>query len=180
MAITINWGTRVINIPQADLTLVSAGIYELDLNEFRLTLKDLEDSEDGMNFPITHNHFTQVALGNLVLARVMELINGYTVTFENGSYMVNLVGGVNSNVLDKVNFNSVSVRAQNSAGLQVVSVGSGLSAGQDATLTLIKNILEADEEIRSATYKKKLKGTGTVIVNKNVTRTGSDIDLVEP
>jgi len=47
---------------------------------------------------------------------VVEIINGYTVTFEDDSYAVNLVGA-NSNIADVVNLNTVSVRAANSAGL---------------------------------------------------------------
>jgi len=50
------------------------------------------------------------------LARVVEIINDYTITFEDGQYAVNLVGA-NSNVADRVNVNQVSVRASNSAGL---------------------------------------------------------------
>jgi hypothetical protein len=47
---------------------------------------------------------------------VIEIINDYTVTFEDGQYAVNLVGA-NSNIADRVNVNQVSVRAANSAGL---------------------------------------------------------------
>jgi hypothetical protein len=119
MAITIDWPTKVIYVPKADLTLVQSSpyeIYELDVNTFRLALKDLEDNEDGQPWPTTHNHNTTVTVGGVTLARVIEIINGYTVTFENGNYAVNLVGG-NSNIADVLNLNSVSVRASNSAGL---------------------------------------------------------------
>lgn len=120
MAITIDWGnTYVISIPKADLTLIQSTpteIRELNLNTFRLALKDLEDSEDGMSFPDTHRHNTEVTLGGLTFARVIEILSPYTVTFEDGNYAVNLVGA-NSNVGDKVNVNQVSVRSQNSAGL---------------------------------------------------------------
>lgn len=119
MAITIDWGTRVIFIPRNDLTLIQLApteIRELNLNEFRMSLKDLEDSEDGIAFPDTHRHNTEVTIAGLVLARVIEIINGYTITFEDGQYAVNLVGA-NSNVADVVNVNQVSVRSQNSAGL---------------------------------------------------------------
>jgi len=91
-------------------------IRELNLNAFRLDLKDLEDDEEGMPFPDTHKHNTEVTVGGLTLARVIEIINGYTVTFEDGQYAVNLVGA-NSNVGDVINVNQVSVRSQNSAGL---------------------------------------------------------------
>ena len=117
--ISIDWGTRVITIPKDDLTLVQSTpnvIYNMDLNWFRLQLKDLEDSEAGMCFPNTHNHNTEVVLSGLTYARVIEIINGYTITFEDGQYAVNLVGA-NSNVADMVNVNQVSVRSANSAGL---------------------------------------------------------------
>jgi hypothetical protein len=119
MAISINWATRVIFVPKSDMTLIQSSpieIRELNLNTFRLALKDLEDSEEGIMFPYTHVHNPPVVVGGVTLARVVELVNGYTVTFEDGNYAVNLVGA-NSNVADKVNLNSVSVRASNSAGL---------------------------------------------------------------
>ncbi len=118
--ITINWGTKVISVPQADLTFISTGVYQLDINAFRLVLKDLEDNEDGMPFPKTHNHNTQVVLSGVTYARVIEIINGYTITFENLQYAVNLVGA-NSNIPDVINVNQVSIRSSNSAGL--VSLG---------------------------------------------------------
>lgn len=119
MAISIDWGAKIIQIPRADLTLlqsVPTEIRELNLNEFRLILKDLEDSEAGIVFLDTHRHNTEVLLGGLTYARVVEIINGYTITFEDGQYAVNLVGA-NSNVGDVVNVNQVSVRSSNSAGL---------------------------------------------------------------
>lgn len=119
MAITINWPTGVISVPKADMTLIQSvpfEIRELNLDTFRLRLKDLEDDADGQVWATTHNHNTTVAVGGVILARVVEIINGYTVTFENGTYAVNLVGA-NSNVGDVVNLNTVSVRAANSAGL---------------------------------------------------------------
>ena len=119
MAISINWPTKVINVPKADMTLVQSTpieIRELNINTFRLRLKDLEDDAEGQVWATTHNHNTTVSVGGVTLARVVEIINGYTVTFENGSYAVNLVGA-NSNIGDVLNLNTVSIRAANSAGL---------------------------------------------------------------
>jgi hypothetical protein len=119
MAISIDWGTRVIFVPRADMTLsqtVPTEIRGLDINAFRLALKDTEDSALGMTQPTTHNHVAPIAVGGVTLARVVELINNYTVTFEDGQYAVNL-NGANSNIGDKVNVNNVSVRSANSAGL---------------------------------------------------------------
>jgi len=116
MAISIDWGTKVINVPQADLTNLGGGVYELDVDAFRLELKDLEDDEEGMPFPRTHNHVAPITVGGVTLARVVEIINGYTVTFEDLQYAVNLVGA-NNNIADVANVNQVSIRSQNSAGL---------------------------------------------------------------
>jgi hypothetical protein len=117
--ISINWGVRIINVPKLDMALIQSiptEIRELNLNAFRLALKDLEDDEEGMPYPKTHNHNTETPLGGITYARVIEIINGYTVTFEDGQYSVNLIGA-NSNVGDKTNVNQVSVRSNNSAGL---------------------------------------------------------------
>ncbi|MHA1661892.1 MAG: hypothetical protein ACTSWQ_00835 [Candidatus Thorarchaeota archaeon] len=119
MAVNIDWGDRIINVPKADMTLVQSvptEIRQLNLNTFRLTLKSLEDDEEGMPFPDTHSHNTEVTVGGITLARVIEIINDYTITFEDGQYAVNLVGA-NSNVGDRINLNQVSVRSANSAGL---------------------------------------------------------------
>lgn len=119
MAITIDWATKIINVPKADTTLIQISpteIRELNLDAFRLRLKELEAGEAGIVFIRTHNHNTEVLLGGITYARIIEIINGYTVTFEDGQYAVNLVGA-NSNVGDVVNVNQVSVRSQNSAGL---------------------------------------------------------------
>lgn len=131
--ISIDYNTRVISVPQADMTLVQTSpfeIRELNIDTFRLALKDLEDDPDGgIAFPDTHRHNPPVSIGGVSLAEVVELINNYTVTFGNGSYAVNIVGG-NSNIGDRANLNSVSIRSANSAGLIVTAGGSGASAAE--------------------------------------------------
>lgn len=119
MTISVNWADKIINVPRNDMTLVQSSpteIREMDLNILHIVLRDLEDNVDGVSFDVTHNHFTPINVGGLTLARVVELINDYTITFEDGQYAVNLIGA-NSNVGDRVNVNQVSVRSFNSAGL---------------------------------------------------------------
>ena len=118
MAITINWSTKVINVPKADLTLIQSDpeIRQMDVDWFRLELKDIEDNVEGQPFPDTHKHNTEVTLAGLTLARVVEILAPYTITFEDGQYAVNLVGA-NNNIADRTNVNQVSVRTANSAGL---------------------------------------------------------------
>jgi len=121
----IEWGTKIINVLKADMTQIQSSptsIYEMDIDDFRATLNDLSDDAEGMPFDTTHQHVAPVSLGGVDLARVIEIINGYSITFEDGQYAVNLIGA-NSNIADKVNVNQVSIRSANSAGL----VDSGLT-----------------------------------------------------
>jgi len=133
VAISVDWSIKVINVPRNDMPIVQASpeIRELDLDSFRLTLRDLEDDEAGMPWVRTHNHVAPIGVGNFQLARVVEIVNDYTITFEDGQYAVNIVGG-NSNVGDRVNVNQVSVRTANSTGL--VQAGTALSVAEQAML----------------------------------------------
>jgi len=133
VAISITWATKVIYVPQADLTFISGVLYELDVNVFRLALKDLEDDEEGMAFVDTHRHNTEVTLGGVTFARTVEIINGYTVEFEDGQYTVRCVGA-NHNIADVKVANQVSLIIGNSAGL-IVTDASGLTPGESQKLT---------------------------------------------
>ena len=125
---TIDWNTRIIHIPRTYLNQISSGpdVYELDLYQFHLDLRDREDDPDGMRNPVTHRHVTETQMGGTTFARIIEINNGYTVEFEDGQYAVNLVGA-NSNVADVAVVNQVSIRSQNSGGLVVLSGQMGLT-----------------------------------------------------
>lgn len=156
MAISIHWPSKVIHVPQSDLTPLGGGLYELDIDEFRLTLRSLEDDEEGMPFLRTHKHDTESTLGGITYARKIEIINGYTVTFEDGQYAVQLVGA-NSNIGDVINVNQVSVRTNNAAGLIVYTEGGSIPtvpqivAGVWATEDTIKPGMSAKEAMTEIT-----------------------------
>ena len=126
MAVSINWLTRVITIPFADLAPVGPGLYELDVNALRLELKGIEDGEEGMAFPDTHRHNAPVELSGVTYARTLEVINGYSVTFEylGTPYTVRCVGA-NHNLADVKTVNPVSLVVGNAAGLIAVSTTGG-------------------------------------------------------
>ncbi len=135
MAISINWSTKIITVPQADLTAMGGGVYQLDVDAFRLALKNIEDSEEGSVFPDTHRHSTQVTLSGVTYARTFEVINGYTVTFQDtGTPYTVLCVGANHNLADVKNVNQVSLIIGNAAGLISVTSGSGLSVEQTQQL----------------------------------------------
>lgn len=148
MALSVAWSTKVINVLQADLTALGGGVYELDTDQFRKDLNALQANVDGIVFDTTHEHTAPKTLAGTTFARFIEIINGYTIDFEDtGSpYQVNLVGS-NNNILDVKTVNNVSLAVQNSAGLIQVSSGSGLSAEQDSTLTAINAELQGIEGI---------------------------------
>ena len=145
MAISIDWGTKVIFVPKADLTPLGGNLYELDVNDFRLELKDIEDSVEGMAHPDTHRHNTEVTLAGVTYARSIEIINGYTVEFEDdgtpaGHYVVSCVGA-NHNLADVKVANGTSLIIGNSAGLIVSETGtSGLTPDEAADLALLRKI----------------------------------------
>lgn len=124
MAISINWLTKVIYVPKSFMTMISPTLYELDVNLFRIALKDIEDSPDGMAQLDTHRHNSPVTLAGVTYVRTLEIINGYTVTFEDGQYAVRCVNA-NHNLADVKNLNQVSLIIGNAAGLIVYTQSVG-------------------------------------------------------
>ena len=108
------------------LQTVPYEIRELNTDEWRVELRDLEDDPAGRPWPRTHDHNTDIALQGITYAPQFILLAPYTVTFENGLYAVNIVG-TNNNVLERTNKNQVSVNPSNSAGLIIVETGTGIT-----------------------------------------------------
>lgn len=165
MAITVDWATKVISVPQADLTFISGTLYELDTDQFRLDLKALEAGEFGMPFLDTHQHNTEVTVAGVTYARFIEIINGYTVTFEDGQYAVSLVGS-NNNIFEEgvINRNQVSVISNNSAGLVSNATPAAISAEVwDAVLSGFSTSGSAGETLR--TLEKIFTNDATVVFN---------------
>jgi hypothetical protein len=84
--------------------------------KFRADVNALMADENGIVFEDSINHNTEIVLSGVTYSRFIEIINGYTVTFEDLQYGVNTTGA-NHNLADVVNRNQVSVLTQNSAGL---------------------------------------------------------------
>lgn len=135
MAVTIDWPTKVITVLQADMTPLGGGRYELDMNWLRLQCKDLEDSEAGMPFPDTTQHNTEVVISGVTYARAIKFINGYTVTISPATAYIVSCAGANHNLADVYNNTTgPTLLPNNSAGLQVVATGSGLTPEEQQQL----------------------------------------------
>ena len=120
MNVVMDWGSLNINVPRDEMLLlqtVPVEVRQLDLTEFRYAMHDKQDDIAGMPFMHMHEHNPPVTVAGVALAQVVTIVNNYTVTFEDGLYNVNIVGG-NSNVADNVVKNQVGVNTSNSAGLQ--------------------------------------------------------------
>jgi hypothetical protein len=133
VAISIDWGTKVITVPQADLTFISGVIYELDVDWLRLQVAALLDDEEGQPFPDAFRHNTEVVISGVTYTRFVEFINGYTVTIDPaGAYIVTCTGA-NHNIADIYNnTGGPTLLVNNAAGLVTTDA---LIANEDA-LTL--------------------------------------------
>lgn len=126
----------------------------LNLNAFRLELKEIEGSVEGMAHRDMHDHTTTKTLGGVTYARSVEIINGYTVEFEDGQYGV-VATGANSNLFDVVVDNQVSFLGNNSAGLVEAAV-SGLTAGEAANLEMILKLIRNRRETDPVAGKQRI------------------------
>jgi len=180
MAITIDWGQKIINVPQADLTFVSGTRYTLDADAFRLILKDLEDDTAGIAFETTHRHNTQVVLSGVTYARVIEVINGYTISFENtGTPYTVEVQGANHNFADVTNFDGgMSMIVGNAAGLIVHEAAAGPTL-VDANILSIDGSTTVPSLMRIAAETMLVGTVATVISNSELEITFSSFTTEE-
>lgn len=134
MAYTVNWITKLITIPQADLTLISGDNYSLDMADVHSEIRRLEWAlTDGLWAPEIINFYPTVTLSGIAKTPTVEFKNDYTVQFGGSNYNVS-VSGYDTNMADVlVPGNGINVVFNNSVGK--VASGSGLDAGQDAKLT---------------------------------------------
>jgi hypothetical protein len=117
---------------------VSGSDYTLDMDWLRLELKDLEDDEAGIAFPDTHSHNTAVTLSGVVYARIVEIINGYTLTITPAFAGTVTCTGANHNLGDVYNNTAgPTLIIGNAAGLVQTAV-SGLTSTEAEDLELLR------------------------------------------
>lgn len=146
MAYSVDWIAKEVTIPTSDLTIVSGNHYSLDMADFLAEIRRLEwEPTEGLWAPSIVDHTdTRVNFAGATYAPFDDLINGYTIQFSGTATRVDLLGS-NNDLIDVLVVTGVSIVPSNSAGLQIVSTGSGLDAGQDAKITSIFNELDSIE-----------------------------------
>ena len=103
MALSIAYDTKLISVPQADLTFVSGTLYTLDSDQFRKDVTDILAAENHIWMPDAFSHNTEVTVAGVTYARTLEFINGYSIQFENtGSAYTVRIEGSNNNIFDVV------------------------------------------------------------------------------
>ena len=76
LEVSVDWPNSIINVTRSGLTLVQSNpteIRQMDLNEFRLKLKDLEDNPEGITYLKTHDHNPEVTVGGVTLAEALNV-----------------------------------------------------------------------------------------------------------
>ena len=138
MTITVDWPTGLITVPQSDLipALDSndepiPGFFVHDMEIFRRDLRRLEATSPGMPWPKTHTRFDPYRVAGVTYPQGIEIINGYRVEYEDGQYVVNLQGG-NNNVIDDRVVNRVSINPSNAAAVSTTQIPADVMAAQIA------------------------------------------------
>ena len=141
MSYTVNWITKVVTVPTADLTLVSGTRYSLPMQDFLIEIRRLESEfADGLWADQMLDHSNKrVDFAGVDYAAFDEIINGYTIQFTGVATRIDLLG-TNNNIIDYLIPTGISIVPNNSAGLQIVSVGSGLSVDEQDTLKLLEAV----------------------------------------
>ncbi len=139
MAISVDWPAGVVLIPKADTILVGTDpisgreIRSFDTDAFHENLRSEEETEAGRAYPITHLWNAEVSLGGVNYAPQFLTVNNYQFEFEDGTYRV-VFTNTNNDIADFSVVNGVSIQPGNSAGLQKVLAGGGLSPEQDTKI----------------------------------------------
>lgn len=148
MAITVDWITKTFSVPQADLTLVSGTLFDLNTEtQFRQPVNAIMAGEEGIVFEDPMRHFTQVTISGVTYARLIEVINGYNVTFTPNTQWTARLQGSNNNIFDVqggvLNQNQVQVIPNNSAGLINADISEQTVEGTRTVRGALRLILSA-------------------------------------
>lgn len=189
MAYQVDWEAGIITIPKADLVFLSADKYKLDLYEFakecwRLTWETTE----GLSYPEIITYYPAVDTGDVILGKTI-LINhlDYMVVFEDGQYAV-LFDGANTNLHNYTIVNQVSIRPNNSAGLQDLSTLLSMAynsmvvvdelRGQSGTATPIGTLAHPSNNIPDAVEIANKHGIGKLLIIGTIDLVDDVSDLI--
>lgn len=168
MAYSVDWVAKVITIPTSDLTLISGTRYSLDMQDFLIEIRRLESAfDEGLWAPQIVDHTdSKPDFAGVDYAGFDEVINGYTIQVSGVATRVDLLGS-NNNIVDALIPTGVAIVPSNSAGLQRVQTGSGLSGEQDQRLIDIEEQQQYESYHYGVTLDPTSGNSGTGYPNGN-------------
>ena len=184
MAYSVNWDTRIVSIPQADLVDLGGNVYKLDLELCHQELRRLEwEFFEGFSQAQILEYTPPTLAGGVIYAAFVLLINDYWIEFEDGQYAVNF-DGANTNIQDYTVVNQVSIRPNNSAGLQDLStllssayqgrVAINIATGQSGTAVPIGTLKTPSNNIIDGVQIADDNGIGELYIIKSLTLDSGD------
>jgi len=166
VAYSVDWLTKIVTIPTSDLTLVSGTRYSLDMADCLAEVRRLEWAfVDGLWAPAILSHAnTRFDFAGVDYAPFDDFINGYTVVITGAATRVDLLGS-NNNFVDVLIATGVTVVPSNSAGLQIVSVGSGISQQDkdDIENQVHAHLMENGETFEEQTKLIRAEAAGSIV-----------------
>ncbi len=152
MSYSVNWTTKVIDIPIDDLELVNSAEYNLDMSAFHVEIRRLEWLFTGGLFSDQIIEYTKPkTLAGSTYQPFVEVINGYTFVFPTAADAVNLIGAnTNLFLLEITPANGVSIRPNNSAGntIAYVDTGSTTDPNEVIDMTVYNNGVLVSARVR--------------------------------
>ena len=141
MTYSVDWVSKVITIPETDLTLVSGTRYQLNLESFLYECRRLEWTFlDGLWAPnILEHSNVRFDFSGANYAAFDEIVNGYTVTIGAGPTRVDLVGS-NNNIADVINNTNIILASANSAGLTNISEVRSMAFNGAVTIDTVSGV----------------------------------------
>lgn len=141
MALLLEWSTKIITVPKTELTLVSGTHYTITVDYWWQLLREANYDAEGMVFDTMYNSIAPTSS----TPRIVEVVNGYTVQFENGLYSVEFING-NTNFRDVEIKNTVSVGTNNTTGfIDPTFLEAGLFTGGLIVVDVINGVSGTDK-----------------------------------
>lgn len=163
MAITFDYATRLINVPQAEAAPI---LIQTLLNAIRAE----EASERGITYPTTCTASGKDSLGGAVAVGItLSLLWSWKVSFASGAYQASVDGGNLSDALNRINNTGSPQVLVNASAAATIANGNGVSvpsAAENAAAVwtrAIEGALTAEQmqRILLAALAGKRQGLGT-------------------
>lgn len=166
MSYSVDWVARVITVPTSDLTLVSGTRYSLDMADCLAELRRLEwEFTEGLwAAPIVDHTNTRVDFAGATYAPFDDFLNGYTLEFSGIAERVDLLGS-NNDLIDVLIATGISVVPSNSAGLQIIISGSGVTQQDkdDIEAQVHAHIMENGETFEQQIRLVRAEAAGSIV-----------------